>query len=108
MGILRAMGIFRQSSCPVLSILADEEVVRVLAACKPDRLPVLPLISVGGTMSRVENRRSGFSLPVAADESFRVVASVRFGLALFPVLAHRTGQADFPHPALGKDTRSSV
>src|SRR2546427_11210628 len=36
---------------------------------------------------------------------FRVVASVRFGLALFPVPARRTGQADFPHPALGKDAR---
>ena len=34
---------------------------------------------------------------------FRFAASVRFGLALFPVPAHRTGQADFPHPALGKD-----
>ncbi len=54
-------------------------------------------------MSRVENRRSGFSLPVGLGLRFRVVASVRFGLALFPVPAHRTGQADFPHPALGKD-----
>ena len=35
--------------------------------------------------------------------SFRIAASVRFGLALVPVPAHRTGQADFPHPALGKD-----
>src|SRR5215472_18288018 len=59
-------------------------------------------------MSRVENRRSSFSLPVATDESFRDVASVRFGIALFPVPAHRTGQADFPHPALGKDTPWSV
>ncbi len=61
-----------------------------------------------GPPSRVENRRSGFSLPVAADECFRIVASVRFGLVLFPVPAHRTGQADVPHPALGKDTRWSV
>ena len=30
-------------------------------------------------MSRVENRCSGFSLAVAADESFCIVASVRFG-----------------------------
>ncbi len=55
--------------------------------------------------SRVENRRSGCSLPVARGFSFRFVASVRFGLALFPVPAHRTGLADFPHPALGKDSR---
>jgi B12 binding domain len=32
-------------------------------------------------------------------------ASIRLGLALFPVPAHRTGRADFPHPALGKDAR---
>jgi len=55
--------------------------------------------------SRVENRRSGFSLPVAVDGAFRRVASIRFGLTLFPVPARRTGQADFPHPALGKDAR---
>jgi len=55
--------------------------------------------------SRVENRRSGFSLPVAADEAFAYVASVRLGVALFPVPARRTGQAVFLHPALGKDTR---
>ena|ERR1035438_3799677 len=36
---------------------------------------------------------------------FRFAASIRFGLALFPVPAHRTGQAVFPHPALGKDSR---
>jgi hypothetical protein len=58
--------------------------------------------------SRVENRRSGFSLPVACGLGFRFAASIRFGLALFPVPAHRTGQADFPHPALGKDTRCYV
>jgi len=37
--------------------------------------------------------------------AFAAPASIRFGLALFPVPAHRTGQADFPHPALGKDAR---
>jgi hypothetical protein len=41
-------------------------------------------------VSRVENRRSGFSLPVAADESFRIVASVRFDVVLFP--GRRVGQ----------------
>src|ERR1700736_6512262 len=55
--------------------------------------------------SRVENRRSGFSLPVAVGVLSHWPASIRFGLTLFPVPAHRTGQADFPHPALGKDTR---
>jgi hypothetical protein len=53
----------------------------------------------------VENRRSGGSLPVASWPGFRLAASVRFGLALFPVPAHRTGRAELPHPALGKDSR---
>src|SRR6266851_4736761 len=39
---------------------------------------------------------------------FRFAASIRFGVTLFPVPAHRTGLADFPHPALGKDTRCFV
>src|ERR1700693_3491723 len=55
--------------------------------------------------SRVENRRSNCSLPVVNRLGFRLVTSVRFGLVLFPVPAHRTGQAVFPHPALGKDSR---
>src|ERR1017187_7038918 len=58
--------------------------------------------------SRVENRRSNVSLPVDTRRGFRRATAVRFGVVLFPVPAHRTGQADFPHPALGKDTRSSV
>ena len=55
--------------------------------------------------SRVENRRSNCSLPVDIRRGFRRATSVRFGLVLFPVPAHRTGLADFPHPALGKDSR---
>jgi hypothetical protein len=55
--------------------------------------------------SRVENRRSNCSLPVDIRLGFRLATSVRFGLVLFPVPAHRTGLADFPHPALGKDSR---
>jgi len=54
--------------------------------------------------SRVENRRSNCSLPVDIRLGFRLATSVRFGLVLFPVPAHRTGPADFPHPALGKDS----
>jgi hypothetical protein len=55
--------------------------------------------------SRVENRRNDCSLPVVSRRGFRLITSVRFGLVLFPVPAHRTGLADFPHPALGKDSR---
>jgi hypothetical protein len=57
----------------------------------------------GRKMSRVEKRRSDVSLPVAIGQIFTLAASVRFGVVLFPLPAHRTGQADFPHPALGKD-----
>jgi hypothetical protein len=51
---------------------------------------------------RVESRTgaSGVSLPVAHDAAFARVASVRLGLALFPVPAHRTEQARFAHSAL--------
>ena len=42
--------------------------------------------------SRVENRRSGFSLPVAVGDAFASPASIRFGVTLFPVPAHRTGR----------------
>jgi hypothetical protein len=57
------------------------------------------------TASRVENRRSDCSLPVDIRRGFRLATAVRFGLVLFPVPAHRTGLADFPHPALVKDSR---
>jgi hypothetical protein len=43
------------------------------------------------------------SLPVAfVSAAFAERASIRFGMALFPVLAHRTGQAHLAHPALGE------
>jgi hypothetical protein len=61
--------------------------------------------SISVMASRVENRRSNCSLPVVSRRGFRLVTSVRFGLVLFPVPAHRTGLAVFPHPALGKDSR---
>ena len=58
---------------------------------------------VTGVLSRVENRRSSGSLPVAfVSAAFAGGASVRFGMALFPVPAHRTGQAHLAHPALGE------
>src|SRR5215471_7833246 len=57
-------------------------------------------------LSGVENRRSSGSLPVAfVSAAFAERASIRFGIALFPVPAHRSGQADFPHPALGESSR---
>jgi hypothetical protein len=60
-------------------------------------------IRANRTVSGVENRRSGGSLPVAfVRAAFAGRASVRFGMALFPVPAHRTGQARLAHPALGE------
>jgi hypothetical protein len=50
-------------------------------------------------------RFASCSLPVVIQRGFRLVTSVRFGLVLFPVPAHRTGRADFPHPALGESSR---
>ena len=55
----------------------------------------------------VENRRRGVSLPVAHNPAFARVASVRLGVALFPVPAHRTEQARFAHSALGESVTRS-
>ena len=62
---------------------------------------------IGEQKGGVENRRSGVSLPVAHDAAFARVASVRLGLALFPVPAHRTEQARFAHSALGESVTRS-
>ncbi len=61
----------------------------------------------GEEMGGVENRRSGVSLPVAHNAAFARVASVRLGVALFPVPAHRTEQARFAHSALGESVTTS-
>ena len=61
----------------------------------------------GEQIGGVENRRSGVSLPVAHDAAFAPVASVRLGMALFPVPAHRTEQARFTHSALGESVTRS-
>src|ERR1035438_7658720 len=54
---------------------------------------------------RVESRTGAVAVVFRwrLDWAFASSASIRFDRALFPVPAHRTGQADFPHPALGKD-----
>ena len=63
--------------------------------------------AVGEETGRVENRRSGVRLPVAHNAAFARVASVRLGIALFPVPAHRTEQARFAHSALGESVTRS-
>jgi transposase len=51
----------------------------------------------------VDDRRGGGRLPVAPAVPFGHDASIRLALTPFPVAAHRTGRADFPHPALIRD-----
>src|ERR1700733_4822389 len=97
------MPVVRQARFARVSIALREAVtwaaVVVGAAVRPPKAPVSVI------ESRVENRRSNCSLPVVNRLGFRLVTSVRFGFVLFPVPAHRTGLAVFPHPALGKDSR---
>jgi hypothetical protein len=71
-------------------------------------LGMLPHDPVNET--RVESRTGAVTVVSRwlLGEAFASPASIRFGLALFPVPAHRTGLADFPHPALGKDSRCFV
>jgi hypothetical protein len=55
---------------------------------------------LAGYEGRVEDGRGSVSLPVGLWTPFRAPPSVRLGIAPFPIPAHRTGRADFPHPAL--------
>jgi hypothetical protein len=54
----------------------------------------------------VESRRGAVTL-VSRWRLARLsrAASIRFDMVLFPLPAHRTGRADFPHPALGESSR---
>src|SRR5262249_3935239 len=61
----------------------------------------------GEAKGRVENRRRRVSLPVAHCAAFARAASVRLGLALIPVPAHRTELARFAHSALGESVTRS-
>jgi hypothetical protein len=71
--------------------------------CFPKADREKPLRSRFSQPSGVENRRSSGSLPVVCIRAaFAERASVRFDMALFPVPAHRTGQAHLAHPALGE------
>jgi len=89
--------------------IAQEWIVDENRRCHKLAPSVRPRVGILSEIgSRVENRRSDCSLPVDIWLGFRRATSVRFGLVLFPVPAHRTGQAELPHPALGKDSRCSV
>jgi hypothetical protein len=52
---------------------------------------------------RVEMWRGGCRLNIAVSASFVWRCLSGSAVAPFPHPAHRTGQADFPHPALGQD-----
>ena len=52
--------------------------------------------------SRVENWRGGLGYGLLLFQGFPVCGAMSACHAPFPVPAHRTGQADFPHPALGQ------
>jgi hypothetical protein len=52
----------------------------------------------------VESRRGAVTLASRWQlvRGFHLAASIRFDVVLFPLPAHRTGQAHFAHPALGE------
>src|SRR5213594_3202374 len=55
------------------------------------------------THGRVEMWRGGCRLNISVAASFVWRCLSGSAMAPFPHLAHRTGHADFPHPALGQD-----
>jgi len=63
--------------------------------------------NLGSAEGRVEMWRSGCrpNISVAAPFVWRCLTGST--VALFPHPAHRTGRADFPHPALGQDVTPS-
>ena len=64
-------------------------------------VPATEVNNMEGTGSASAN----FTLVAGAGRGHKRSDDRRDLLALFPVPARRTGQAVFPHPALGKDTR---
>ena len=67
----------------------------------PYTLLRLDLVVIG---CRVGNwRGSGRRMGVAVAGGFRHAGASLPAITPFPVTAHRTGRADFPHPALGRD-----
>src|ERR1035437_1759653 len=59
-------------------------------------------------MCRVEMWRGGFRQNISVAASFVWRCLNGSTMAPFPHPAHRTGQADFPHPALGQDFTPSL
>ena len=70
----------------------------------PAMLDDLPTGCDVGTKSRVDDwRGGGRRRGVAVAGGFRGAGASLPAVAPSPVAAHRTGRADFPHPALGRD-----
>ena len=60
------------------------------------------------TIRRVEMWRGGVRLSMSVPAPFVWRCLSGLAVAPFPHPAHRTGRADFPHPALGQDLTPSV
>ena len=60
-------------------------------------------LAAKGVQGRVEMWRGGCRLHISVAASFDWRCLSGSTMAPFPHPAHRTGQADFPHPALGQD-----
>ena len=80
---------------------------RVRARSQP--LPLLPqlrtyrCVALSDATGRVEMWRGGCRSDISVSASFVWRCLSGSTMAPFPHPAHRTGQADFPHPALGQD-----
>ena len=77
---------------------------RQAAMTLPEMLDDLPTDCDVGMKSRVDDwRGGGRRRGVAVAGGFRGAGASLPAVAPSPVAAHRTGRADFPHPALGRD-----
>src|SRR6266542_4343535 len=72
-----------------------------MVGLRPRRFTFGPALLV--TQGRVEMWRGGCRLNISVAASFVWRCLSDSAMAPFPHPAHRTGHADFPHPALGQD-----
>jgi len=87
--------------CETLPVGENNRLIGTITGCD------IALQVAAAGQGRVEMWRSGCrsNISVAAPFVWRCLTGS--AVALFPHLAHRTGHADFPHPALGQDVTPS-
>src|ERR1700729_2716191 len=86
---------------------AFRRIARANLAIRDVRLTSIRDVSQTSQMRRVEMGRGNVRLSMSVPAPFVWRCLSGSAVAPFPHPAHRTGRADFPHPALGQDLTPS-